>query len=72
MAIIKDNFFFDVTNNYKYIRVFKFLVYLGARVYIAVLLKDLCAHSLLLLKGLFFFKAMAFYKMFIEFLFKLL
>ena len=63
--------FFDVVNNYKYIRVFKLLAYLGTKAYIAVLPKDLRAYNLLLLKRPFYFRAIAFYKVFIEFLFKL-
>ena len=72
-AIIKSVFvFFNITSNYKYIKIFKVLAYLGAKAYIVVLLKGLYAYNLLLLKGLFYFRAMAFYKMSIKFLFKLL
>jgi len=73
VAVIKGVFiFFNVVNNYRYIKVFKFLAYLGARAYTVVLFKGLYTYNLSLLKRLFYFKAMAFYKMSIEFLFKLL
>ena len=72
-AVIKGVFiFFNVVNNYRYIKVFKFLAYLGTRAYTAVLLRGLYTCNLLLLKGPFYFKVMAFYKVSIEFLFKLL
>jgi len=72
-AIIKSVFiFFDVASNYKYIRVFKLLAYLNAGAYTAVLPRGLRAYNLLLLKGPFYLRVMAFYRVFIEFLFKLL
>jgi len=72
-AVIKGIFiFFDVANNYKYTKIFKLLAYLSAKAYIAVLPRGLRAYNLLLLKRLFYFKATAFYKISIEFLFKLL
>jgi len=66
------NFFFNVISSYKYIKVFKFLVHLGAKTYIAVLPKGLYIYNLLLLKRPFYLKATAFYRVFIKFLFKLL
>jgi len=72
-TIIKSVFiFFNVVNNYKYTKVFKLLMYLGARAYMAVLLRGLYTCNLLLLKGPFCFRATAFHKMSIGFLFKLL
>jgi len=72
-AVIKGIFvFFNVVNNYKYIKVFKLLAYLNAGAHIAVLSKGLCVYNLLLLKGLFCFKVTAFYRVSIEFLFRLL
>jgi len=46
-------------------------VHLGVRAYLAILPKGLYCHNLLLLKGPFYLKATAFYRVFIEFLFKL-
>jgi len=65
-------FFFNVANNYKYTRVFKLLVYLGAKAYTVVLPKGLYTCNLLLLKGPSYLKAIAFYRVFIGFPFKLL
>jgi len=73
IAVIKGIFiFFNIVNNYKYTNSFKLLVYLSARTYTAVLFKGLHACNLLLLKGFFYLKATAFYKISIEFLFGLL
>jgi len=72
-AIIEGVFvFFNIVSNYKYMKIFKLLVYLSAGAHIAVLLRGLHACNLLLLKKLFYFRATAFYKMSVEFLFKLL
>jgi len=49
-------------------RVFKLLVYLGIRAYLTVLFRDLYYYNLLLLKGPFYFKATAFYRVSVEFL----
>ena len=46
-------------------------MYLGAKAYTIVLLRSLCICNLSLLKGLFYFKATAFYKISVGFLFKL-
>jgi len=73
MAIIKNIYvFLSITGNYKCIKVFKFLVHLGIGAYSAVLLRGLYYYNLSLLKGPFCLKATAFYKISIEFLFKLL
>ena len=71
IAIIKGVFiFFNVTNNHKYIKVFKLLVYLGTRAHTAVLPKDLYTYNLSLLKGPSYLKATAFYRVSIGFPFK--
>jgi len=73
MAIVKSIYvFFSVFSDYKYIKVFKLLVYLGVEAYLTVLPKGLYCRNLLLLEGLFGLKVVAFYKVFIEFLFRLL
>jgi len=53
-------------------RILKLFVYLGAKAYIAILFKGLYIYNLLLLKMPFYFIAMAFYKVFTIFLFRLL
>jgi len=55
-----------------YIKVFKLLAYLSTKAYIAVLPKSLYTYNFLLLKKPFYFKATVFYKISIEFLFRLL
>jgi len=60
------------SSNYRYIKVFKLLAYLGIRAYLAVLPKGLYYRNLLLLKGPFCLSAIAFYKVSIKFLFRLL
>jgi len=54
------------------VRVFKLLVHLGIRAYLAVLPRDLYCCNLLLLEGPSYLSTTAFYKVFIEFLFRLL
>ena len=61
------NISLNVVSNCRYVRVFKLLVYLGARAYTAVLLGALCARDLLLLEGPSCFRAAAVYKVSIEF-----
>ena len=71
ITIIKDVYiFFSVINNHKCIKVFKLLAHLNIRAYSAVLPKGLYYYNLSLLKGPSCFKTTAFYKVFIEFLFK--
>jgi len=66
VAIIKGVcIFFNIINNYKYIKVFKFLVHLGIGAYLSILPKGLYYYNLLLLKGPFCFKPITFYKIFI-------
>ena len=73
IAIIKGIFvFFNIISNYKYIKVFKFLAHLGAGAYIAVLPRGLHTYNLSLLEGLSCFRVTAFYKMSVEFPFRLL
>ena len=73
MAIIKGIcVFLSVASNYRCIRVFKLLLYLGIKGYSAILSKKLYYCNLLLLKGSFCLTAIAFYKVSMEFLFRLL
>ena len=51
---------------------FKLLVYLDIRAYLTILLKSLYYYNFLLLEEPFYFYIIAFYRVFIEFLFKLL
>jgi len=60
-----------LSGDYRYIRVFKLLVYLGIRAYSAVLPRGLFCCNLLLLGRPSCLSAMAFYKVFVEFLFRL-
>ena len=68
-SIIEGVFVF-LSSNYRYIRVFKLLVHLGIRAYLAVLPRGLYYRNLLLLEGPFCLCVMAFYKVFIEFPFR--
>jgi hypothetical protein len=63
-------FFFS--GDYRHIRVFKLLVYLGIRAYLAVLSRGLYYYNLSLLEGPFYLSATASYKVSVEFLFRLL
>ena len=69
MTVIKGVYVF-LSSNCRYIRVFKLLVYLGIRAYLTILPKGLYYCNLLLLEGLSYLSAMAFYKVFMEFLFR--
>ena len=69
ITIIKGIYVF-LSGNYRYIRVFKLLAYLGIRAYLAILPRGLYYCNLLLLKGPSCLNATAFYKVFIEILFK--
>ena len=70
---IKDIYiFFNIVNNYKCIRVFKLLVYLGTSAYTATLPKVLYTYNLLLIRITSYFVAAAFYRVSVEFPFKLL
>jgi len=70
ITIIEGIYVF-LSSNYKYIRAFKLLEYLGIKAYLAVLPRGLYYRNLLLLEGPFCFSVMAFYKVLIEFLFRL-
>jgi len=70
-SVIKGVYIF-LSSNYRYIRVFKLLVHLGIRAYLAVLPKGLYCRNLLLLEGPSCLNTTAFHKVFIEFLFRLL
>jgi len=54
----------------RYARVFKLLVHLGIRAYLAVLPRGLYYCNLLLLEGPSYLNATAFYKVFVEFPFR--
>ena len=71
ITIIEGVYVF-LSGNYRYIRVFKLLVHLGIRAYLAILPRGLYYYNLLLLKGPFYLSATAFYKVSVEFLFRLL
>ena len=71
VATIIEGVYIFLSGNYRYIRVFKLLVHLGIRAYLTILPKGLYYYNLLLLKGPFYLSVMAFYKVFIEFLFRL-
>jgi hypothetical protein len=60
-----------LSGNCRYARVFELLVYLGIRACLAVLPRGLYCRNLLLLEGPSCLYAMAFYKVFMEFLFRL-
>ena len=64
--------FLSVASNRRCIRVFKLLVHLGVRAYLAVLPRGLYCCNLLLLEGPSCLSATAFHKVFMEFLFRLL
>ena len=59
-----------LSGNYRYIKVFKLLVYLGIRAYLTILPKGLYYYNLLLLKGPSCLSATAFHKVFVEFPFR--
>jgi len=63
--------FLSVAGNCRCARVFKLLVYLGVRAYSAILPRGLYYRNLSLLEGPFYLSATAFYKVFIEFPFRL-
>ena len=61
-----------LSGDYRYARVFKLLVHLGIRAYLAILPRGLYYCNLLLLEGPFCLCATAFYKVSVEFPFRLL
>jgi len=61
-----------LSGNYRCVRVFKLLVYLGIRACLAILPRGLYYYNPLLLEGPSCFGVMAFYKVSVEFPFRLL
>jgi hypothetical protein len=73
MTIVKSLYvFLNIVSDCRYIRVFKLLVYLGARAYTVVLLRALYACNLLLLKVPSCLIVAAVHKVSVEFPFRLL
>ena len=71
MTVIKGvNVFFNVAGSYRCIRVFKLIVYLGARAHSVVLFRHLYIHNLLLLEGPSCLVVTAFYKVSVGFPFR--
>jgi hypothetical protein len=60
-----------LSSDHRYARVFKLLVHLGIRACLAILPRGLYCCNLSLLEGPSYLGATAFYKVFIEFLFRL-
>jgi len=67
ISVIEGIYVF-LSGNYRYIKVFKLLAYLGIRAYSAILPRGLYYYNLSLLEGPSCLSATAFYKVFIEFL----
>jgi len=63
--------FLRVVGNRRYTKVFELLAHLGIRAHSAVLPRGLYCRNLLLLEGPSCLSATAFYKVFVEFLFRL-
>ena len=73
ITIIKGiNIFLHIIGDCGCVKVFKLLVYLGVRAYIVILFGALCACNLSLSRLPFCLVATAFYRVSVEFLFKLL
>ena len=70
MIAIIDGIYDFFSGNYRYIIVFKLLVHLGIRAYLAILPRGLYYCNLSLLEGPFYLCAMAFYKVSVEFPFR--
>ena len=70
-AVVEDVYVF-LSGDRRYIRVFKLLVYLGIGTRLAVLPRGLYYRNLLLLEGPSYLYATAFYKVSVEFPFRLL
>ena len=60
-----------LSGNYRYAKVFKLLAYLGVRAYLTILPRGLYYRNLSLLKGPSYLNVTAFYKVSVEFLFRL-
>ena len=73
MTIIEGvNIFLNIAGSYRYIRVFKLIVYLGTGAHLVILFRHLYIRNLLLLEGPSYLIATAFYEVSIGFLFRLL
>jgi len=73
VTIVEDvDVFLDIAGSYKCIKVFKLIVHLGAGACSVVLFRHLYVYNLLLLEGLSCLVVMAFYKVSVGFLFRLL
>jgi hypothetical protein len=70
ISIIEGVYVF-LSSNYRYIRVSKLLVYLGIRACLAILPRGVYYRNLLLLEGPFYLYITAFYRVFIEFPYRL-
>jgi hypothetical protein len=70
ISVIEGVYVF-LSGNYRYIRVFELLVHLGVRAYLAVLPRGLYCYNFSLLEGPSCLSATAFYKVFVEFPFRL-
>ena len=70
VATIIEGVYVFLSGNRRCIRVFKLLVHLGIRAYLAILPRGLYYYNLLLLEGPSCLSATAFYKVFIEFPFR--
>ena len=70
-AVVESVYIF-LSGNYRYTRVFKLLVHLGIRARLAVLPRGLYCRNLSLLEGPSYLCITAFYKVSVEFLFRLL
>ena len=71
ITVIKGIYIF-LSGNRRYTRVFKLLEHLGIRAYLAVLPRGLYYCNLSLLKGSFYLTTTSFYKVPVEFPFRLL
>jgi hypothetical protein len=72
IASVIEGVYIFLSGDYRYARVFKLLVYLGIRAYLAVLPRGLYYRNLLLLEGPSYLYVIAFYKIFVEFPLRLL
>ena len=70
-ASVIEGVYIFLSGNYRYARVFKLLAHLGIKAYLTVLPRGLYYYNLLLLEGPFYLNITAFYKVFMEFLFRL-
>ena len=71
VATIIEGVYVFLSGDHRCARVFKLLMHLGIRARLAVLPRGLYYCNLLLLEGPFYLSVTAFYKVFVEFLFRL-